>query len=1010
MNDWELLQDWAGHRSDAAFAELVRRYLDLVYAAARRQVADPELARDVSQAVFLALAQKAGSLSRQVILGGWLLRTTRFVATRAQRAEQRRQHRETAAALMDSLTSDSPATPDQWTEVEPQLDAALAALSTGDRDLVALRYFERKSMAEVGTRLGIGEDTAKKRVSRALERLRRQFTKCGMILTVSGLAVLLTQLPTNAAPAGLATAITTAVTTQTVPAPVALLSQAALRCWFIAGLRRVLPWAAVLVACLLLTTSQWISTANQPTSVALVETNSPPASEVSPATVATTSPIAPTIPPAAVGASKILLSVRSADANTPLTAKLGIVRFAPHGLIGREGLTTDHNGIAEIPVTEPNIWFVSVWVSAVGYVPVELKWNRHEFVRPVLLQTCRLEPGLPLGGIVIDESGRIVEGAAIEVHYESQNSRDRERIAFSPRLTGVKTDAAGRFSLSQLPVNIEAHGATFVVKHPDYAWQRVPLKSSADARTNYVVTLSAGAMLSGTVTDQNGNPIADAEIGHDSRMPSVSPTESAKTGPAGEFTLGRFRPGTLPIEVSADGYESKRQTIEVSRTNQHVAFTLSASSGDNSSAPKDEIPPTLRITGSVVDDKSGEPIPSFTVRFREPGSSVTGLAGDGYDGRFDWPVHLREIPRFSLEFEASGYAVGVSDLRPTSNGEERFAMRLQRSPEIGGTAVYPDGRPVEGAVVVLNQFENSSWLFDGKLDGGQPTPRTTTDARGHFALKMHPLATRLLIVADGGCSQWTVGQPWQDTLVLQPWGAIEGTVMLQGKPAANETVILWPGVAVEPGGVSGIEQQQTVVTDAEGHFRFERVAASPVRVERVRKRADGSMSTTHRQRLEVQPGKTHQVQLGGTGNTIVGRLELSHPVPGFDWQTDPQYLTAMMDFPPLPQSGPPGTRAHFAYMNEQVRRSELKLRLALALSPDGRFRIEDVPPGEYQLAIRIFTPPTESPAVDPHEQMRVRARRMGRNSGLGGLTNEVTVPINGNDTLDLGTLRVPVRQ
>lgn len=1011
MNDWELLQDWAAHHSDTAFAELVRRYLGLVYASACRQAADPELARDITQAVFLTLAQKADSLPRSVVLGGWLIRTTRFVASHALRTERRRQHRETAAALMDSMTSTAPIVPEYWTEVEPHLDAALAGLSNGDRDLVVLRFFECKSMAEVGRQLGIGENTAKKRVSRAVERLRVVLAKRGVVLTLTGLTVLLNQLPAIGAPAGFADTVTVAATAQTAPVPVTLLTQAALRCWFLLGLRRLLPWATAIAVCLTLATTQWVRRANRNSPVALgAETNNPSGEGTPP-----TSPPSPFVgapqseSPAEIGASKILLSVRTVDGSRSLTAKLRVVRFAPTGVIAIAETETDLNGIAEIPVTEPNIWLLNVWVSASGHVPLLLRWNRHEFVRPVLLHTCRLEPGHTLGGVVVDENQNPVSGAKVEIDYQSQNYRDRQQISFNPHLSDIRTDAAGRFTVDQLPAIFEGNGGRLVVKHPDYSWHRAPLNSTADVRTNHVITLSSGAMISGIITDENGNPLAKAEIRHDNRTASGSPAEFAESDSAGAFVLGRFKAGPLPIEISAENHETKRQTIEVSRTNQPLALALSASSSDDASVRKGEIPATVRITGTVVDDESGEAIPSFTVRFGEPKSSVTGLVGEGHDGYFDWPVHLWNFPSFSLEFEAPGYAVASSDLRGGEQAEQHFAIRLQRSSEFSGRVVYPDGKPASGAIVILNLFEDSYWLYSGKPDGGGHCPRTTTDALGRFTLKMHPLAVRLLVVADGGCSQWIVGQPRIDPIVLQPWGTIEGTVILQGKPAANEMVLLWPGPALEAGGVSGVEQQQTAVTDNEGHFRFDRVACGPVLVRHLRKRADNSMILVQRQRVEVPPGQTAQVQLGGTGKTVIGQFELSRPIPDFDWQTDQQQLTAKIDFPPLPQSGPPGTRAHIAYMKELVRRSDLRLSLGISVASDGRFKVEEVPPGEYELVIRVFPPPTGADPLDDYERLIARSRRTLSHLILGGLTNELIVPIESDGPIDLGTVVVPVR-
>ena len=113
MIDSELLHEWAARRNEAAFAELVRRYLGLVHASARRQVGASPLADDVAQAVFLVLARKAGSLGPKVVLSGWLFRTTRFVAARALRAELRRSMHETAAAMQ---TTAAAAIPEHWRE------------------------------------------------------------------------------------------------------------------------------------------------------------------------------------------------------------------------------------------------------------------------------------------------------------------------------------------------------------------------------------------------------------------------------------------------------------------------------------------------------------------------------------------------------------------------------------------------------------------------------------------------------------------------------------------------------------------------------------------------------------------------------------------------------------------------------------------------------------------------------------------------------------------------------
>ena len=206
--DQQLLCDYTGHRSEAAFAELVRRHIDLVYSAALRMVCDAHLAEDVTQGVFLAFAQNAQQLTDRPVLSGWLHRTAQNLAANTVRSDVRRRAREQEAATMNELlTADPDAT---WEHIAPHLDAALGDLSEADRDALLLRYFERKSAREMAQTLGTTEDAAQKRVSRAVERLREFFAKRGVTVGASGLVILISANAVQAAPAGLAVTISTA--------------------------------------------------------------------------------------------------------------------------------------------------------------------------------------------------------------------------------------------------------------------------------------------------------------------------------------------------------------------------------------------------------------------------------------------------------------------------------------------------------------------------------------------------------------------------------------------------------------------------------------------------------------------------------------------------------------------------------------------------------------------------------------------------------------------------------
>ena len=207
LTDQQLLHDYAERRSDAAFDELVRRHIDAVYSAALRLTGEEQSARDATQAVFVVLAQKAASLTGHPVLSGWLHTTARNQACKSIRSEIRRRVCEQEAATMNQLLS---ADPDAtWEHIAPHLDGALGELHETERDALMLRYFEKKSAPEMAGLLGISEEAAQKRVSRAVEHLRELFSKRKVTIGTSGLVILISANAVQAAPIGLATAIAT---------------------------------------------------------------------------------------------------------------------------------------------------------------------------------------------------------------------------------------------------------------------------------------------------------------------------------------------------------------------------------------------------------------------------------------------------------------------------------------------------------------------------------------------------------------------------------------------------------------------------------------------------------------------------------------------------------------------------------------------------------------------------------------------------------------------------------
>ena len=202
QDDQRLLRQYGAEGSEAAFETLVARYVNLVYATALRRLdGDAHLAQDAAQLVFTDLARKARSLPPGVVLAGWLHWATRYASTQLLRAERRRRARERQAIALETLKPES--TPD-WGQIRPWLDEALDGLNRKDRDAVLLRVVEGCSLAEVGAGLGSSEEAARKRVDRALEKLRARLVRRGVPASATALAAAISAHALPPAPAGLA--------------------------------------------------------------------------------------------------------------------------------------------------------------------------------------------------------------------------------------------------------------------------------------------------------------------------------------------------------------------------------------------------------------------------------------------------------------------------------------------------------------------------------------------------------------------------------------------------------------------------------------------------------------------------------------------------------------------------------------------------------------------------------------------------------------------------------------
>jgi RNA polymerase sigma factor (sigma-70 family) len=221
MLDGELLENFHAEGNEEAFADLVGRYMDAVYSAARRQVRDPQMAEDVAQAVFIILARKAGKLRHRASLAGWVMETTYLASRDALRGEARRRRHEQRAAMESQLNQEKDMQASSG-ELSAQVDAGLAKLSEADRGVLVLRYLQGQSVSEAAAALEISEAAVTKRISRALSRLRRTLAASGAETAGLSVGTALEQLPRMQAPGMLANSAAAVAVRGANPAGVAI--------------------------------------------------------------------------------------------------------------------------------------------------------------------------------------------------------------------------------------------------------------------------------------------------------------------------------------------------------------------------------------------------------------------------------------------------------------------------------------------------------------------------------------------------------------------------------------------------------------------------------------------------------------------------------------------------------------------------------------------------------------------------------------------------------------------
>ena len=861
MGDWQLLQAYAESRSEAAFAELVRLHLDWVYSVALRHVGDPHLAEDVVQSVFVLLARKARDLGPGTLLGGWLFRTTRHVAAHARRAELRRKTREAIACIMSHDTASPDTDEILWQQLTPHLDQAVAALSEADRSAILLRFYERMPLRKVGERLGVSEDAAKKRVSRAVEKMREFLNRRGVKLSGVGLAALLaenTVQTASAALAGVVVKVSMAAASASAATMLPELARETLRAWHWAKVKLAAGLAAGSVALVFVAVTAGGLLARHAASQAVRVNDS---SRVEATTMATDQ---------LAGA----LSATNVNDSTLASKKTGAVTGLvlderAHPIAGAKVWA----GFGFAPVaqdtTDQSGWFALdkfgapefVTVTADGYAADQQGFDSTNVPGPLLF---RLSPVRPLQLRAVDESGQGVAGVGL----------------FLQNWWGM----AGTLG------------------------QHLAQQTDADGRLQW-----------------------------------LSPPK-----------------GELELSFAKAGYR-------VSRTNKF--------------ASDDEVHtivlhPTTTVTGSVTDAEAGTPVASFkfTMGHSQPWnpSDPTPMwdlrSKAGSNGFYKVVIEEEQVPY--LRIEADGYETVETKLQLTNGVEGVRDFPLKRTSaanSIRGTVLMPDGSPAVGVEVALctanvgvmlngTAFEAGAFGHTGRWHANDY--RRRTDEQGSFSFDPMPGAHTLVAVGSAGLGQarcFEFSKPLE--IKLQPWGRVEGSVRTRDGQWADRR-LLWSRTGNLTSWMTLFYKSEgfSARSDATGRFTLEHV---PPGEGRVALDDDSGTAAILSSSLRVAPGETVQVQIGGVGRPLTGKLVAPPGVEIRSWTNQVTFAQLHVEWDsysiPKDLTGNAVERWKLEFENTEAGRTWFRAQYSyeFKVGADGSFTIPEVLPGKYRLFVGV---------------------------------------------------------
>jgi beta-lactamase regulating signal transducer with metallopeptidase domain/uncharacterized GH25 family protein/thiol-disulfide isomerase/thioredoxin len=574
--------------------------------------------------------------------------------------------------------------------------------------------------------------------------------------------------------------------------------------------------------------------------------------------------------------------------------------------------------------------------------------------------TAVMHRGLSIDGVITDPEGKPIADALVVRHINVCSVHGGSPLAGISEESKIgHTDANGHFQLKTL-----APGqATLVAIAPGWVPQFREIDSKVDL-SNQDFHMKSGKPLELRFVDVSGKPIPEVEVqiaAWQGKMWFANSKDLDTKIAQKADKNGVWRWDSAPMEpVKLEFYANNLATGKLEIAGGEPVKTIT-------------LKPEHRILARITDATTGKPIPKFNMIqidvFRSNWlHAERANARSGKDGRISYLATRTDIP-MRLRIEADGYLTQDGPEFQVGDDSPRLQdFKMQPSEPISGIVHDADDKPVVNAKVILATPSESAELDQpGDISSNHIA---VTNAAGQFQFPATSEAFVVLVHADAGFAmlEGKAGQHDVGILHIAPWASIRGQFRDDGKPIKNANLYLRPVRAnntTQPRVYCN--QGLQVVTDADGHFEFKRVPPLPVNVRvSIGPWCDEAYRSGPSMPLDLKPGQQVELDLGGAGAVVEGKVTLTGQVPpDLDCNYSLNYLIRREPGIALPPSiANAGFDIRKGWQDAWGKTEEGTLfrntlqHWFVKLTPDGSFRISGVPAGEYDLALEVYAKPT----------------------------------------------------